>query len=210
MKLNTNPASAICCGKARISSSLMPVESQLNEGERLYASIWFGNSAWIASANSWASWMSARGRLHPDQVGVRRDRQRLADGVLEAAAHLVEALRGARDVGVPEEVDAQLPRLLAHAPERRGLGELAPLLGADRGLVAVLLLHLQRGQHGLADGHQAGVGLPSLDHRADDLVVGLVDDRLGRALHARRGLLGLLLAARCAQARRRRRSTRRR
>ncbi len=45
---------------------------------------------------------------------------------------------------------------------------------------------------GLADGHQAGVGLPSLDQR-DDRVVDLVDERLGGVLPGRRGLGGLLL-----------------
>ena len=46
-------------GEARISSSVMPVVSQLNEGDRLYASILSGNSAWIASANCLASARSA-------------------------------------------------------------------------------------------------------------------------------------------------------
>ncbi len=42
-----------------MSSSLIPVVSQLNEGERLYASILSGKTAWMASANSRASARSA-------------------------------------------------------------------------------------------------------------------------------------------------------
>ncbi|CKS79864.1 Uncharacterised protein [Mycobacterium tuberculosis] len=59
MKLKTKPILPSSSGKRRISSSVMPVVSQLNDGERLYASIWSGNSAWIASANCRASARSA-------------------------------------------------------------------------------------------------------------------------------------------------------
>ena len=59
MKLNTKPIRPSSTGNSRISSSVMPVVSQLNEGDRLYASIWSGYSAWIASANSRASARSA-------------------------------------------------------------------------------------------------------------------------------------------------------
>ena len=59
MKLKTKPSLPISAGKARMASSSMPVVSQLNEGDRLYAIIWLGNTAWMASANCLASARSA-------------------------------------------------------------------------------------------------------------------------------------------------------
>ena len=55
MKLKTNPSLPSSCGNRLISSSLIPVVSQLNDGDRLYASILEGNSAWMASAKRRAS-----------------------------------------------------------------------------------------------------------------------------------------------------------
>ena len=116
--------------------------------------------------------------FHPDQIGVRSDRQGLADRIVQPAADLVEALWSAGHLGVPVEVDAEFSRLAAHGPERGRRGEGAPLVLADGCLIAFFEPVLQASQHCLPDGHETGVGLPASDHLIGDLVVGLLDDGL--------------------------------
>ena len=54
-EVEDEPQLAELPGNRLISSSLIPVVSQLNDGDRLYASILAGSSAWMASAKRRAS-----------------------------------------------------------------------------------------------------------------------------------------------------------
>jgi hypothetical protein len=67
---------------------------QLNDGEQLYASIFPGKRAWIASANAGSLLQIRLGRLAPDHVAVRGVGQRPGDGLVEPGTDPEEALRG--------------------------------------------------------------------------------------------------------------------
>ena len=64
-------------------------------------------------------------RLHPDQVGERRGRQRLGDRVLDPALDLVVALRRLGQLAVPADVDAHRRAAFSRASYTTRAGERA-------------------------------------------------------------------------------------
>ena len=69
-------------------------------------------------------------RLHPQQVGERRGRERLGDRIVDPALDLVVALRRLGQLRIPGDPDVERVRHLADLRERRVLREGAPFLGA--------------------------------------------------------------------------------
>mmetsp|Transcript_35335 Transcript_35335/g.80257 ORF Transcript_35335/g.80257 Transcript_35335/m.80257 type:complete len:443 (-) Transcript_35335:520-1848(-) len=116
------------------------------------------------------------GRLHPDQVGLRRHGVRPHDAEVRAALDPVEALHGSGALPVEEDVaEAGLGGRVLHALERHLPRVREPLLG-----VGALGLHGLG--NGVGEGHATGALLPvhlSLGH--DGLAEGL-DTLHGRAL----------------------------
>ncbi len=152
--------------------------------------------------------------LHPEQVGVRRGRQRLGDGVRDAALHLVVALRGLGQLGVPHHVDAQLAGAGADLVPGRAGRERQPVLAGDvrGGLLVAAELDLVGDR--LGQRLQAGLGLPlrqervaggveRLVRRGLAVLVGAGDrgdlGRHARALEPGVGLLVLQVADRVEQ-----------
>ena len=101
--------------------------------------------------------------FHPQEVGEGRRAERLRDGVGNAAADLVVALRGLRVLAVPDDLDAERPGLLLGRPQRGALGEAPPQRGAHLERLALAGSELEHLGHRLAVGLEAGLLLPGLE-----------------------------------------------
>ena len=163
MKLKTKPSLPSSSGNCLISSSVMPVVSQLNDGDRLYASILSGNSAWIASAKC-LRFVQVRGLgLHPQDVGERRGGQRLGDGILDSALHLVIALGSLGSLAVPDDVDAHRPGPGPGGVEGRSVREGQPLARRSGSNCSPSLARNSiTSATAWRIGHQVGLLLPSI------------------------------------------------
>src|SRR5690554_5414953 len=115
-------------------------------------------------------------RLHPDDVAEGRRRERLRDGVIDAAANLIVAFRRARKIVAPRDVDAERLGLLTHRDERGVLRELAPLVRAHRRRLTLVGAELDDRKDRLTIGLEAGLFLPKLSVAGLELVVELLGD----------------------------------
>lgn len=116
-------------------------------------------------------------RLHPQDVGERRDGERLLDGVGDSTLHLVVALGGLGDVRVEVHVEAEFGDLRLGGVPRRGARVLEPFLGRDARIVALFDGELDLVGDGVRVGAKPCGVLPSLDELvADGVECGLRRD----------------------------------
>src|SRR5208283_511811 len=136
MKLKTNPSFPSSSGNRLISSSLMPVVSQLNDGDKLYASILSGYSA-LDCVRELPGFVQVRGLgFHPQHVREGRHSQRFGDGIIDPALDLIETFWGLGQLAIPDNLNTHRLRPRARLVEGSALRERLPFLHAHVEMIA--------------------------------------------------------------------------
>ena len=106
MKLKTKPSLPSSSGKRRICSSRHPRRVPAERRRQVVREHRVGELRVDRVGEDLRVVQVGRLRLHPEDVGVRRRRERLGDRVLDAAAHLVVAVGRLGVLAVPHDVHA--------------------------------------------------------------------------------------------------------